>query len=672
MNTRSAGTWLLLAGLLVLAVFAVYANSLHNGFVFDDLDVVVGDPRIRDLTNLRGLFVDAYRPLRSITYAIDYRIWGLNPFGFRLTNVGIHAANVALVLYLARRLTDGALVPSLAAAAIFAVHPVQVESVAYVSGRRDVLFALFYLLGFMAFVRFREATTVRDRAVWLAATGAGFALSLASKEMAASFPLACLVWDVTRATAPDAEGARPSSRAAAGRLLREGAALYGVGLVAVAAFAYYTLVIRQATTRIQGDVEYWGGSLLNNTLTVPLTLSHYARLAVWPQPLAAQYYGAFDPAAGFSDPRVVPAIAFVLGLVALALYLLVATRLRLAGLGILLFFVTLLPASQIVPHHEIVADHYLYLPLVGVGLVVASLLVALARAAAPSWARPVAYGLVAVVVLALAARTVVRDRDFKDEATLWEATYKAVPSSPRAAYNYGLVLTTRGDHKDAIPLYRATLEGDPTFVKAYFNLASTYAGLGRYDEAREVYRKALASDLAESSRTWHLRSPDVLGAMYRTEIAMLDAQTGDTAKARDELAAIVALYPDMLRSEEFYATVLKNRGELETAAAAASARLAATPDPYGDLIVLANLQWKLGRLDDAYATLTRAVAAQPSSVFANFYLAKYYRDVRPSAAPSPGAVATAFDTALGASLTSFDSETIRRERGDASPAPLAG
>ena len=672
MTARPAAHWAALCALAAAVAAVVFAPSLGNGFVFDDLDLVVGSQRIRDLADIRGLLGDAYRPLRTITYAVDYAIWGLDPTGFRITNIAIHAINAVLALLVARRLTGGARVASLLAALVFAVHPVQVESVAYVSGRRDVLFALFFLAAFLSYARYREAATARARAGWLAAAGAGFVLSLMSKEMAASFPFVCLLWDLYRTTEPDAAGVRPSVGAAVRRLVREGAVLYGAGLVALAAFAYYTIVIRGATTAVGASgegVRFWGGSALTNTLTVPLTYAHYARLAVWPSTLAAQYYGAFEPASGFADPRVLPALAFLVALVAAALYLMLRTSHRAAGFGIAWFLVTLLPASQIVPHHEIVADHYLYLPLVGLGVAAASGLVALERAA-PRW-RTVAYGAAAVLLALLVARTVVRERDWRDEATLWEATYAAVPDSPRAAYNYGLVLTNRGEHQRAVEMYRQSIAGEPTFVQAYFNLASTFAGLNRIDDARNVYRRALEIDLPAAARTWHT-TPDALGAMFRTELAMLDAQAGDTAGARDELAAIVAQLPNLLRAEEFYFTVLQTRGETASAIAAWRERAAAAPESAAERLVLGHLLWKTGKVDDAYAELRRAVELRDDSALAHMLIGRYYREVRPGAAPAPDAAAAHFDRALESALTPFDAEAIRRARGDGAPGALAG
>jgi Tfp pilus assembly protein PilF len=265
----------------------------------------------------------------------------------------------------------------------------------------------------------------------------------------------------------------------------------------------------------------------------------------------------------------------------------------------------------------------------------------------------------------------VRERDWRDEATLWEATYAAVPDSPRASYHYGLVLTNRGEHAKAAELYRRSIAGDPTFVQAYFNLGSTYAGLGKIDEARNVYRSALKSDVAAAARTWHM-TPEVLMATYRTELAMLDAQAGDTAGARDVLATIVAQVPNLIRAEDFYATVLQTRGETAAAVESWRARADAAPASVAERLVLANLFWKTGKVDEAYENLRRVVEIDNESALAHLLIARYYKEIRPAAAPSPTAAATHFARAYETAVTDFDRETVRRARGDAPSGSLAG
>lgn len=651
--------WIGLGVGLVVLVAAVFANSLGNGFVFDDVDLVVRDGRIRDLTAVGTFLGDSYRPIRTISYAVDFAIWGLNPTGFRLTNLVVHAVNVVLAMLVVRRMTGGARIATVAAAVLFAIHPVQSESVAYISGRRDVLFALFFLAGFLAFIKFRESVSKPTATRWLVATVACFGLSLMTKEMAASFPLVCVLWDLTRSTEPAEDGTSPPLGGSVRRMLREGALLYGAGFVTLVGFAYYTVFVRGATTRIgEAGVTYWGGSFISNLLTVPLTYSHYAKLVVWPIQLAAQYFGAFEPASGLSDTRVIPAIIFLAGIAIAGLWLLLKTSHRVAGFGVLWFLVTLLPASQILPHHEIVADHYLYLPLVGAGLVLADIVQTIGRRRLPNGADVALVSLLVILLSAFAVRTVVRNMDWKDDATLWEATYAAVPSSPRAAYNYGLVLTNRGEQERAIPYYRQAIDHDPTFITAHFNLASTYSGVGRYDEARAVYEAALAGDIESSAKQWHM-SPVTLRSLYETEIAVLDSATGNTQAAREGLEAVLAKSPNLIRAQDSYANVLQTRGETAATIDALRAKLAANPEDNTSRLVLGNLLWKSGRVEDARSVCDAAIEREPTSALANFILGQYARNVRPG---STAAAEPFFDQAQRSALSTFDRETIQRVR----------
>ena len=127
-----------LSAALVVLCFLVYANSLGNDFVFDDNHLVLGSRRWLKLANILDL-ARSYRPVRNLSYAFDLALWGDRPFGFHLTSVLIHSGVAVLVFLLIRRLTDRTL-PAFLTALIFAVHPIQTDAVAYISGRRDVLF----------------------------------------------------------------------------------------------------------------------------------------------------------------------------------------------------------------------------------------------------------------------------------------------------------------------------------------------------------------------------------------------------------------------------------------------------------------------------------------------------------------------------------------------------
>jgi tetratricopeptide (TPR) repeat protein len=337
------------------------------------------------------------------------------------------------------------------------------------------------------------------------------------------------------------------------------------------------------------------------------------------------------------------------------------TSRRAAGFGLAWFLLTLLPASQIVPHHEIVADHYLYLPILGVGIVAADAIVAVAGAGAPRARQRWAFAAAGIAIALLGARTVVRNVDFRDQLSLWQATYAAAPESPRASYSLGFEMTRRGNHDRAIELYRQTIAEDPEWVEAYFNLSSTLAGLGRFDEAREVCEDALRIDLVHAARTWHT-TPQALEAVFKTQIAKIDAQVGRTESARDTLAALVFRNPDLIQAQDTFATVLKSRRELDLAVDEYRGRVEAEPDALAARLTLASLLWKANRHDEAYEHLSEAYRRKPDGPLANYLLAVYYSEFRPGRAPSPDAAVAHFDAASRAAITFADAEMVRGAR----------
>lgn len=196
---------------LVLSVLAAtlagfaYLNALHNPFVYDDQSTIVGNPSLRHLGDLRALALHSlFRPALNVSYALDHAVWGLRPFGYHLTSVLLHMLNVVLVFRVVALAVDdwrrrepvgGVRVSpdaaAFAAAALFAVHPLMTEAVAYVSGRSEVLAASFVMLALLAL----RAGIAHGRATWTAAGLVAVLLGLATKEVAAVLPLIVLAWD---------------------------------------------------------------------------------------------------------------------------------------------------------------------------------------------------------------------------------------------------------------------------------------------------------------------------------------------------------------------------------------------------------------------------------------------------------------------------------------------
>jgi hypothetical protein len=369
---------------LLLAVIICYANSFNNQFVFDDHHLILLRRWPQSLEEFLRMFRYSYRPLREFSYALDLRLWGENPFGFHLTSTLIHAVNVLLVFFLIRRLVTR-LLPSFLAALIFAVHPIQTDSVTYISGRRDVLFAMFYLAAFHFYLDYRRSRRRRHLALLVLM----WVLSLMSKEMAVSLPLVVFLWSFCDLWGEQTGSHIRRAGLAAIKSLGRDKWLYAPLALAMAAYTFFYVFYKQASARVSFEgVFFWGGSFYSNLLMAFRAQAWYLKQLVFPTPIA-QYYGAFEPSASLLEWKVLLAIAVTVSALAMALALLKKNRLM--AFAALSHFAMLLPVSQIIPHHEFVADHYLYLPIASFALFVAAgmeMLAARSKAAARyAWER---------------------------------------------------------------------------------------------------------------------------------------------------------------------------------------------------------------------------------------------------------------------------------------------
>ncbi|WP_161954110.1 tetratricopeptide repeat protein [Candidatus Methylomirabilis limnetica] len=489
--------------ILLVAVGVVYSNSFDNEFLFDDLETIVelhrpGSGPFQQLEALLG-GRSAYRPVRSASYAMDYAISGLDPWGYHLTNTALHGLSAICVYLIARTLFASPL-PALLAALLFAVHPIQTESVTYLSGRRDVLSGLFVLIGFYSFLRYRQSRRVRD----LVLTILLCPLAFFTKESGIILPLLCLGYDVVsriKRSGPDGEvsGIR-AIWSAASTAVREGRWFYLPAGVLTGALAFYVLFLVRGTSQ-----RAWhGGSLEMTLLTMARVFLRYLALLLFPMTLNADYsYNAFSITTSWADPTAWLAVAIWGGL-GVAWYRLLLQRPPVA-FGGLWFLIALLPVSQIIPHHDLMAEHFLYVPSVGFALLVAGLLEPVLSRPRPSAA--IATACILVLSL-LAVRTVVRNADWKDELTLWSKTVQTAPESARARNNLGAAYLRRGQFNQAEEQLAAAVAIQPDLTVARGNLGKLLMDRGDLVRAEEELEKALAGRSRETiPRLW-------LGAVY--------------------------------------------------------------------------------------------------------------------------------------------------------------
>ena len=518
-----------------LAVFAalVFSNSLSNGFVFDDRIHLLERPLLRSLGNLPELLRASYRPVRNISYAIDFAVWGEAALGFHLTNVLIHAANVLLVFAVARRVTGDLLWAGLATL-IFAVHPMQPDSVTYISGRRDLLFSLFYLSSFLFYLSFHKYVAERNEhfkwhiaAIKYLLFIGSWALSLMSKEMAASLPLFLLVWSFCQLWGESGGSWKREFWSAFKGALKKDKWLYAAVALSAPLYAWYTIFVTGASLRARFGFQFWGGDIVSNALTALRVHAWYLKQLVLPTPFV-QYLGAFDISTSFTDLRAI----FALFLVAAALaggVALLAWDKRLT-FAVFSYFVLLLPVSHIVPHHELLADHYLYLPLMSFGLFVAVLLQRLSEKNAIAFKAAVAVGIALTITFSVI--TYFRNTVYKDDLSLWEANYKEAPNSIRAMFNLASQYSKRFPAR-AGELFEKCIQTDPTYSPAYPQLAKLYQSRDKARVVEELSLRGLA--LPDSAIIAPGREHP---AKFRSDLtfalAVSKASQGD-AKAGEEL-----------------------------------------------------------------------------------------------------------------------------------------
>lgn len=506
-NGGAAGRRLTLPGAMaaigIALAFLAYANTLGADFAFDDLQFIVPNESIRSLGNFTS-FLDmseggaGYRPLRNLVNALNYAACELRPFGWHLVNVLLHVAATALVWRLARRILGAGTFAAAVVTILFAVHPIHTEAVANVSGRKDILATIFFVLGWLAFIRARE--TARPRWWHFAAVFACLALGFLSKEMALTLPIVLFLHDVALGT--DTAPAKSGFRWAAARAfatLRSHAIFYGTFGAGLVLAAVYLLVVKPPSFQ-----AWWGGSPATNFLTAARLHVHYAKLLFLPTTLVGDYtFDAFPVTTDALDPAGLLSLAFVAGLALFAIGTL--SRFRLASFCVLFHLVTLLPVSHLKPHHELAGERFLYLPSIGFAILSALALAAIARRIGEKRA---AMAVVLPLALLYAGRTVARNLDWKDDKTFWTKTIADAPRCSRAHRNLAFHLFKEGRRDEAFASMRRSMEIEPDSGASHFNLAIMLEQSGEPEKAIAHYEAA-----AKHAR-FREKAPMNLGILY--------------------------------------------------------------------------------------------------------------------------------------------------------------
>ncbi len=480
-STPRRGRLVLPALILIVLTLAAFLPVLGNGFINLDDDLsVTANPAVRAGITREGIrwaftslgYASNWHPLTWLSHQADVSLFGLDPAGHHLTSLLLHAANVLLLLLLLARMT-GARWPSFLAAALFAVHPLHVESVAWVAERKDVLSTLLGLLCLLAWLEYLRRPASGRYILALAL----FVLGLLAKPMLVSFPFVLLLldyWPLGRRQRREPAGGERGSR-------------YLPPLTEKLPF----FILAAASSLVTWLAQARGGALNPLSRTDPggrvanalVSYVRYLGKTVWPSGLVPFYP---LPAHGWGWWRIAGA---ALILVAVSLLALRGRRPWFAA-GWLWYLVTLLPVIGLVQVGEqALADRYTYLPLIGIFIMIAWGL------DEPAWRVPRLRHFLAVLagatLLACAVLTWTQVGYWKDSLTLFGRTLEVSRDNWLALTNYGLALEEAGRYPEATARLEEALALDPGWAPARNNLGLALARSGRLAEARVHFQEAL-------------------------------------------------------------------------------------------------------------------------------------------------------------------------------------
>jgi tetratricopeptide (TPR) repeat protein len=536
--------------LIVLLTLVAYLPAMHGGFIWNDDSYVTENHTLRSLTGLGKIWTrpeatEQYYPLVFTSFWAEYHLCKLQPFGYHFVNILLHALNAVLLWRVLRRLeVRGAWW----IAAIFALHPVQVESVAWITERKNVLSGVFYLLALLAWFHFRPLTASHTDGSqdwrFYPLVILLFFCALLSKTVTLSLPAVIVLliwWKGNQVERRDVLALVP---------------LFVLGT----ALGYMTMWMEKHHV---GAGEDWTLSMVQRCLLAGRALWFYVGKLCWPHPLTFIYPRWVINARAWWQ-YLFPMAALV---VPITLWLLRRRIGRGPLVATLYFEGTLVPALgffDLYPfRYSFVADHFQYLACIGPIALVVNAGAMIYRRSAGQWSQLVTLAAAAALLM-LGVSTRRQGLIYNDPETLWRDTLAKNPDAWMAHNNLGLVLTDQGRVEEAIAEYRASLRIKPDHWGAHYNLANALVTQGKLADAITEYQVVLRAE------------PNFAPAHNNLGGAL--AKQGKVAKATAEFVAALRINPDSAEAHNNLGNVLLELGKVAEAVAQYREALRLRPD----------------------------------------------------------------------------------------------
>jgi len=553
----------------------IFFNTLDNGLVYDDSVTIVNNNFIKNWKNISSLFSFryfilsgeiSYRPVVTLTYFIDYFFYGSNPTGLHLSNLLLQMANTVLFYVFLRNITKESIFAFISAL-LFTIHPVITETVNVISYREDLLAAFFSLIAFILFLKCdREFISRRTFLMYYVCSLFSLLFALFSKEMAVTLPLLMVLFRFFS----------PIDDTPWKEFIKRAKGIY-IGYFLVTCFY---LIIQFGVFK---DVSITLEEKQLNLFVMFKVLATYIKLFFLPFGLNADY--------------LVPPInhgisSFIVSVFVVGTFVIILLRFgrnnALFCFFSLWLFITLLPVSNIVPIGNVMAERYLYIPIMGflgcAGIMVKDYI----------FKKFYARICFALVLFAFGILSIYRNGIWYDEFSLWYYTLQREPNSVRAYHNLGVVYSAKGLYGRAEEEYKKTLEINPGDAEAHYNLGNVYEKKGRIDEAIKEYKEAI---------------------QYNPYYAEAYNNLGMLLKKKDNFDAAVRMYKKAISCNPFNIHFYNNLGLIYSkngynneAVAAFKKSLDIDPDVASTHNYLGNVYKETGNPEEALSEYNKALS----------------------------------------------------------------
>ena len=673
-------TFLLFYQLITIVVVSalIYLYTLGNDFAYDDKFTITNNYLIRSWHKILTIFTNdyftssgelSYRPVVTLSYFIDYFFWQLNPLGYHLTNLLLHSLNAVLLFFLFTSIcwnfkpsavkmphsvqhdsichserreecyikvlsgepdkesksffSQNAEVPVLrvqtiktsvpfTASLIFCIYPILTEAVNAISYREDIMAATFYFAAFLFYLK----THQRQSVLWYGISLLCYFLGLFSKEMAITFPILIGLYDVMRY----------------GKTLFTFKRIrYHIGYIIITVF-YITLRFVFLHNPAESYIPYPQNSLWINFLTMSKVIASYIKLLFFPVHLNADYVVPNTSSPG--------ELSFVLSFLLIVSVIVITYRLffysKALFFSILWFFVTLLPVLNIIPIENIMAERYLYIPLVGFCILGGQLLSLIPGSGLKSdiltsWSFPFIIG---IVLTGFCWQTCNRAKIWFDDLSLWSTTVIDSPQSSRAHNNLGVLYKKMGFIDAAMKEYNTAIQIRPDYSEAHGNIANVYMNKGlsildkrvlskTFDNLAKAYvdEGHLKNAIAEYKKSIEI-SPFNETAHFNLGVTY--GKIGLTNEAEIEYKNVIQINDNNPHAHNNLGNIYEDRNLLDNAMA--EYKLSASIDQ-GSAIThnnMGNVYVKKGLLDEAIMEYKLATTCDPKGVIYHENLGNTY------------------------------------------------